>query len=116
LTRINATTSSYATLWVLEVAIMRLISFMFLLGVGALHAAGPWRADGRNTSGWAYMTPKERVEHQATVRAFTDYDACHAYQLRHHLEMQARAQASGQTLKSDLRDICEHLRLPQAKP
>jgi hypothetical protein len=97
---------------------MRRFLCLLLLCVGAAHASGPWRAGERNTSGWAYMTPKERLEHQATVRAFTDYDACRAYQLQHHEAMEARAQASGQTLKpaAERRDLCEHLRPPQAKP
>jgi hypothetical protein len=98
--------------------LMRLIFSLLLLSVGTPGAAGPLRASERNTSGWAYMTPKERLEHQAAVRAFTDYDACRAYQSRHHEAMEARAQASGQTLKpaSERRDLCGHLRPPQAKP
>jgi hypothetical protein len=98
---------------------MRLALLLLLLaGVGTASAAGPLRASERNTSGWAYMTPRERLEHQATVRAFADYDACHAYQLQHDEAMEARAQASGQTLKpaSERRDLCEHLRPPPAKP
>jgi hypothetical protein len=97
---------------------MRLALLLLLSSVGTASVAGPLRVSERNTSGWAYMTPKERLEHQATVRAFTDYDACRAYQLQHHEAMEARAQASGQTLKpaSERRDLCEHLRPPQAKP
>lgn len=97
---------------------MRMSFLLLLLSVATASAAGPLRASERNTSGWDYMTPKERLEHQATVRAFTDYDACRAYQLQHHEAMEARAQASGQTLKPELerRDLCEHLRPPQAKP
>jgi hypothetical protein len=96
----------------------RFAGLMLLSAAAAVHATGPWRASERNTSGWAYMTPKERLEHQATVRAFTDDDACRAYQLQHHEAMEARAQASGQTLKpaAERRDLCEHLRPPQAKP
>ena len=64
------------------------------------------------------MTPQERLEHQATVRAFTDYEACRAYQAQHHETMQERALASGQTLKpaSERRDLCERLRPQPAKP
>lgn len=98
--------------------LMRLIVPLLLLGVETPGAAGPLRASEGNTSGWAYMTPQERLEHQATVRALTDYDACRAYQSQHHETMQARAQASGQILKpaSERRDLCEHLRPQQAKP
>jgi hypothetical protein len=82
---------------------MRRFLCLLLLCVGAAHASGPWRAGERNTSGWAYMTPRERLEH---------------HQLQHHEAMEARAQASGQTLKpaSERRDLCEHLRPTQAKP
>ena len=98
--------------------LMRLIVPLLLLSGGTPGAAGPLRASERNTSGWAYMTPQERLEHQATVRAFTDYDACRAYQRRHHEAMAARAQASGQALKpeSERRDICAHLRPLPVKP
>jgi hypothetical protein len=81
------------------------------LAVAAAGAhAGPWRASDGNTSGWAYMTPKERLEHQATVRAFTDPEACRAYQLRHHAAMAERARAAGQSLAPGHRDLCAHLR------
>jgi hypothetical protein len=113
LTRIKVENQRSATLCSLEVRSMRLILFLLLLVVGTVHATGPWRASERNTSGWTYMTPKERLEHQATVRAFSDYETCHVYQLRHHEEMETRAKAAGQTLKPDTRDICEHLRSPQ---
>ncbi len=97
----------------------RFMGLMLLLcAVPVAHAAGPWRASEGNTSGWAYMTPQERLEHQATVRAFTDYEACRAYQIKHHETMEARARASGQTLKpaSERRDICEHLRPLAGQP
>ncbi|QCB47516.1 hypothetical protein [Hydrogenophaga sp. PAMC20947] len=99
-------------------SMMRLTLLLLLLSAATAAAAGPLRASERNTSGWAYMTPKERLEHQAIVRAFTDYDACRAYQSQHHEAMEARAQASGQTLRpaSERRDLCGHLRPPQAKP
>ena len=92
--------------------LMRLILPLMLWSVGAAMAAGPVRASEGNTSGWDWMTPRERLEHQAAVRAFTDYTACRAYQIKHHETMEARARASGQTLKpaSERRDICEHLR------
>lgn len=95
---------------------MRLMLLTLLLAFGPVYAAGPWRAEERNTSGWAFMTPKERLEHQATVRAFTDHSACQTYQLRHHEAMQARAQAQGRSLKAEQRDLCAHLRPQPAQP
>lgn len=94
------------------------VGLLLLSAVVLAHAAGLWRASERNTSGWAFMTPQERLEHQATVRAFTDYDACRAYQRRHHEAMAARAQASEQALKpaSERRDLCAHLRPLPVKP
>lgn len=95
---------------------MRPVLLWLLMGVGTASAAGPWRASEGNTSGWALMTPKERLEHQATVRAFTSLADCRAYQLLHHGQMEARARAIGQTLQPGRRDICEHLRPPTTPP
>jgi hypothetical protein len=97
---------------------MRVIfSMLWLLGATSVaHAGGPWRASENNTNGWALMTPRERLEHQTTVRAFTDYSACHAYQLQHHETLAKRAQSSGRALKPDPRDICAHLRVESTKP
>ena len=102
----------------MKICIPRFLGLALLSAAAAACAAGPLRASERNTSGWDLMTPRERLEHQATVRAFTDYDACRAYQLRHHEAMEARARASGQALKpeSERRDICAHLRPPSVKP
>ena len=80
---------------------------------GSLFARGPWRASEGNTSGWHLMTPEERIEHQARIRGFKNYNDCHAYQLAHHELMAARASAQGMQLPPHSRDICEHLR-PQA--
>ena len=93
---------------------LSLVGLVFLAGVAV---ASPWRAIESNTSGWTLMTPKERLKHQATVRAFTDYASCRAYQLRHHAAMEARAQAIGQTLKpaAERRDVCAHLRSASEK-
>ena len=73
-------------------------------------ARGPWRASEDNTGGWHLMSPKERLAHQAQIRSFKSYADCHAYQLAHHQQMQARATAQGATLNPDGRDICAHLR------
>lgn len=95
---------------------MRQLFILLLICVGTAGVAGPWRASEGNTSGWALMTPKERLEHQAAVRAFTNLAECRAYQLRHHAQMEARARAGGQTLQPGRRDICEHLRPPATQP
>lgn len=97
---------------------MRVIFLMLLLleVIGVVHAGGPWRASESNTSGWALMTPRERLKHQATVRAFTDYNACHAYQVQHHKTLAMRARASGLALRPDPHDICAHLRVESTKP
>lgn len=73
-------------------------------------ARGPWRANEGNTSGWQFMTPVERIEHQATIRNFRDYDECQAYRERHHQQMAERAAAAGKTLHPGGRDFCAHLR------
>jgi len=72
--------------------------------------AGPWRANEGNTPGWALMTPEERVEHQATVREFTSYDACRSYQIAHHRLMEERAQQRGLPPPGGGHDFCARLR------
>jgi hypothetical protein len=52
---------------------------MFLLA-GPAHAQGPWRASETNARGWQFMTPEERIEHQAKVRGFRTYEECRTYQ------------------------------------
>jgi hypothetical protein len=82
---------------------------------GPAGAAGPWRADEGNTRGWQLMSPQERIEHQARVRGFTDYQACQAYRAQHHQEMVERATKRGLSLPTSGRDICDHLK-PQLAP
>lgn len=84
--------------------------------VGASHARGPLRANEGNTSGWQFMSAKERLEHQSKIRSFKTYDPCHAYQVEHHRLMLARAKAQGALLRQDGRDICEHLRPRSVAP
>ncbi|MBP9712381.1 MAG: hypothetical protein KBD60_01660 [Sterolibacterium sp.] len=74
-----------------------------------LQAYGPWRADAQNTRGWQFMSPEERIEHQARMRGFRDADACRAYQLEQHRRMTERAQVQGVTLRPAPRDACAHL-------
>ena len=83
---------------------------LLLAAAFAAEARGPWRASEDNTRGWQFMTPEERVEHQARVRSFKTLDECHAYQHEHHRQMQQRARERNSALPSGGRDICEHLR------
>ncbi len=77
---------------------------------GSALARGTWRASEQNTSGWYFMTPEERIEHQTRIRSFKTYDECRAYQVEHHKLMEARAREQGRPLPGGHRDICEHLR------
>lgn len=83
---------------------------LLLAAAFAAEARGPWRASEENTRGWQFMTPEERVEHQARVRSFKTLDACRAYQQEHHDLMAQRAQARGAAMPSGGRDICAHLK------
>jgi hypothetical protein len=76
-------------------------------------AAGPWRAEEDNTPGWALMTPEERIEHQAIVRGFRNYDACRGYQLAHHQLMEDRAKQRALPLPRGRHDFCARLRTVQ---
>lgn len=90
-----------------------LAASLILLGAnGMAQAAGPWRANEENTRGWMLMSPEERIEHQAKIRSFSNYDDCHAYQAAHHRLMQERAARLGLTLPEHGRDACAHLRPP----
>ena len=90
--------------------LMTLSGSMLLAVAFAAEARGPWRASEDNTRGWQFMTPEERVEHQARVRGFKTLDECRAYQLEHHHLMEQRAKEKGSTMPSGGRDICEHLK------
>lgn len=73
-------------------------------------ARGPWRASEDNTRGWQFMTPEERVEHQAKIRGFRTLDECQIYRAEHHRLMAERAARQGGQLDGGGRDICRHLR------
>jgi hypothetical protein len=92
--------------------IVLLILAFFL--AGSVHARGPWRASEGNTSGWQFMTPEERIEHQARIRSFRNYEDCVAYRRQHHQQMAERARAQGETLRPGRRDVCAHLLPPDA--
>ena len=92
--------------------------FFLLVVSSILHmlcrvARGPWRADEGNTPGWALMTPEERIEHQATVRGFTNYEDCRAYQIAHHRFMEERAEQRGLPPPGGGHDFCARLRPAQ---
>lgn len=80
---------------------------------GSALASGPWRASQGNTTGWRLMSSEERIAHQARIRSFDTYDACHTYQREHHQLMLVRAKAQGLTLAAPERDACQAL-LPPA--
>ena len=97
--------------------IRRRLIFSVLLAVfaGMAEARGPWRASEGNSAGWQFMSPEERIEHQARIRGFRTYDDCQAYRQQHHALMEERARAAGQTLRHG-RDFCAHLRAGVAEP
>lgn len=74
-------------------------------------ARGPWRADQGNTPGWFFMTPAERVEHQARIRGFRSYDECQRYRDEHHRLILERAREAGREAGGG-RDFCAHLLPP----
>lgn len=82
---------------------------LVLLVASAAQAGGPWRASEGNTAGWQYMTPEERIAHQARIRSFSNYEDCVAYRQQHHQQMAERARALGEVLRPGRRDICAHL-------
>lgn len=93
-----------------------LITVILLGTVTFAHATGPWRADERNTRGWDLMTPQERIDHQARVRGFTDYQSCQAYRTQHHGLMVKRARQRGLTLPESGRDFCDRLKPTRTQP
>jgi hypothetical protein len=80
------------------------------MGLSAAVAAGPWHAAEQNTSGWYYMTPDERIEHQRRMRSFETYEECKAYQAGHHAQMAERARQQGVELQPRAESSCEQLR------
>lgn len=90
------------------------LAALYMLTANPALARGPWRASENNTSGWNFMSPEERIQHQARIRSFKTYDECHAYQQEHHRLMENRAKEKGWQLNPGRRDVCEHLRTPEA--
>lgn len=87
---------------------------LLLVSAGPSFGRGPWHANASNTPGWQLMTPQERLEHQARVRGFTNYDECRAYQLRHHQLMEERAMQHHLALAGEGRDFCARLKADEA--
>lgn len=85
-----------------------LLLALLLLGHEAL-AQGPWRATRDNTPGWQWLTPAERIEHQARIRGFSDYETCALYRHEHRQLIAGRAQAAGQRIGPGRHDFCAHL-------
>lgn len=48
--------------------------------------------------GYELMTPQERIEYQARMRALNTEQEREAFRLEHHKKMQERAKAQGKTL------------------
>lgn len=86
------------------------IVLLILMSVPGIATAGPWRAAPHNTSGWYYMTPDERIEHQRRMRSFRTYEECKAYQAGHHVELTRRALQQGVELQPRADSGCEQLR------
>jgi len=87
-----------------------ILLWLLLVLVPSAWAGGPWHAEKRNTSGWQYMTPDERVEHQRRMRSFDSYEACKTYQAEHHALMAERALREGVVLEPRANSGCEQLR------
>jgi hypothetical protein len=69
--------------------------------------AARWGSDA--TTGWALMTPAERITHRDQMRTMTSRTACQAYVAEHHQQMVARAKERNQPLPTPRRDPCAGL-------
>lgn len=81
------------------------VSLCMALGIAAPAAAQmqsdqmPMRdQDRERIYGYELMTPQERTEYQARMRALKTEQEREALRLEHHKKMQERAQAQGKTL------------------
>lgn len=95
-----------------KASIRLLIAAVAVGACSTVFARGPWRASEGNTPGWYFMTPEERIEHQAKIRSFKTYEECQAYREEHHRLMEARARVEGKTAGGGRRDFCAHLLQP----
>lgn len=78
-------------------------------GMGAGGMRG-MRFGQNNTPGWTLMTPQERTEHQAKMRAVKTYDECKLLQAEQHADMQARAKEKGVTLNTPRQNGCDNMK------
>lgn len=75
----------------------------------ALAPAGPWRASERNSPGWRWLSPAERLDHQRRLRALQTLVECRQYLDRHHQLLAARAKAAGESFEPRQPDTCDEL-------
>lgn len=108
--------SAVGTFGFLGSATTAVVAVLLVLAGGGASLAEPWRADSNNTQGWQFMTPEERIAHQAKIRSFKDAASCRAYQLQHHARMEDRARRQGSALGGVHRDFCAHLELHKPSP
>ncbi|HEX9023835.1 MAG TPA: hypothetical protein VF799_08360 [Geobacteraceae bacterium] len=80
------------------------------LAASSAFAAPPWSANQGNTPGWQLMTPEERVEHQAKLRSFTDYNSCKEYVEVHRKKMVERAKEKGVAAPAMRRNPCDMMK------
>jgi hypothetical protein len=62
------------------------------------------------TKGWMLMTPQERTEWNARMRAVTTYDECKTLQAEHHQTMEVRAQEKGIKLTPPRHNGCNMMK------
>jgi hypothetical protein len=80
---------------------------------GVAAARGPWRADESNTSGWQFMSPQERLRHQAGIRQSGTYEECMRYESERLKAIRERARRRGQVIAEGRQDGCAQ-RHPEA--
>jgi hypothetical protein len=107
--------NSISTIWIPAALCAALSTSAF-----AQSAAGPGPAGkghggmhmgSNNTSGWAYMTKQERIEHQKKMRSMQNHDECTAYVEQHHAMMVERAKEKGRSMPAEPRqDSCATLK------
>jgi len=81
---------------------MLALTLCMAMGIAAPAAAqmqgGGQMQDGERIYGSELMTPQERSEYQARMRALKTEQEREAFRLEHHKKMQERAKAQGKTL------------------
>lgn len=90
--------------------VVRVLALIAFAGWFCPAVAGPWRAGEGNVSGWQWMSPDERVEHQRRLRTFDSHEACAAYVAAHHAVLEARARRAGVRLEPHQQTVCDQLR------